>query len=54
MFKFQTKIEFLSMKIVLVLANIVDPDEMQHYVSNHLGLHCLQKYRFRSFPYTKG
>ena len=28
MFKFQTKIEFLSMKIVLVLANIVDPDKM--------------------------
>ena len=27
----------LSLKIVLILANSADPDEMQYY----LGLHCL-------------
>ena len=46
MFKYPTKIEFLSMKIVLILANIVDPDEMPHYAAFHLGLHCLPKYPF--------
>ena len=30
-------------------ANSVDPDEMQHYVAFHQGLHCLQKYSFRGF-----
>ena len=35
------KIVFLSLKIVFVLANSVDPDEMLHY---HLGLHYLSKY----------
>ena len=32
-----TKIEFLLLEIVLVLANSVDPDEMSHYVSFHLA-----------------
>ena len=32
---------FLSLKVVLVLANGADPDEMQHYAAFHLGLHCL-------------
>ena len=27
---------------------------MPHSVTFHLGLHCLQKYPFRSFPSTKG
>ena len=27
---------------------------MQHNAAFHLGLHCLQKYSFRGFPYTKG
>ena len=27
----------------------VDPDEMQHFVAFHLGLHCLPKYAFRSY-----
>ena len=31
------------MKIVFVLANVADPDEMPHYVAFHLGLHCLSK-----------
>ena len=32
---------FLSLKVVLILANSADPDEMQHYAAFHLGLHCL-------------
>ena len=31
---------FLSLKIVFVIANRIDSDEMPHY---HLGLHCLPK-----------
>ena len=33
--------------MVLILANRVDPDEMQHYAAFHLGLHCLLAYPFR-------
>ena len=33
---------FLSLKVVLILANSADPDEMQHYTAFHLGLRCLQ------------
>ena len=40
---------YFLLKIVLVLANSVDPDEMQHYAAFHPGLHCLQKYPFRCF-----
>ena len=36
------------------LENSVDPDEMPHYAAFHLGLHCLSKYPFRGFKYTKG
>ena len=45
---------FLSLKVVLILANSADPDEMQHYAAFHLGLPCLPKYLFRRFLYTKG
>ena len=45
---------FLSRKVVLILANSAGPDEMQHYAAFHLGLHCLPKYPFRGFQYTKG
>ena len=46
---------FLSLKIVLILANSADPDEMQHNAAFHLGLHCLPKYLFSSSSeYTKG
>ena len=48
--KKKKNIEFLSLKINFVLANSVDPDEMQHYVTFHLGLHCLPK--FKGFWYT--
>ena len=39
----------LSLKVVLILANSADPDEMQHYAAFHLGLYCLP----RGFQYTK-
>ena len=45
---------FLSLKIHFVLANSADPDEMQHYVAFHQGLHCLPKYLFRGFQSSKG
>ena len=45
---------FLSLKVVLILANTADPDEMQHYAAFHLGLHCLPKYHFKGCQYTKG
>ena len=45
---------FLSLKVVLILPNSTDPDEMQHYAAFHLGLHCLSKYPFRGFQDTKG
>ena len=35
-----SKLFFLSLKIVLILANSADPDEMWHYALFHLGLHC--------------
>ena len=41
------------MKNVVVLANSVDADEMQHYAAFHLGLHCLPEYTFRGFQYAK-
>ena len=44
---------FLSLKIVLILANSADPDEMQQYAAFHLGLYCLPKYLFRGFQYIK-
>ena len=40
------------MEVVLILANSVDPDEMQHYAAFHLGLHCLPKY-LSSVQYNK-
>ena len=44
---------FLSLKIVLILENSADPDEMQQYAAFRLGLHCLPKYLLRGFQYTK-
>ena len=44
---------FLSENL-FTFTNSVDPYEMQHYAAFHLGLHCLTKYPFRGFPYTKG
>ena len=44
---------FLSENI-FTLRNSVDPDEMPHSAAFHLSHHCLEKYPFRSFPYTEG
>ena len=48
------KLFLFSLKIVLVLANSADPDEMRYYAAFHLDLHCLPKYLFRGFQNTKG
>ena len=40
------------MKVVLILANSEDPDEMQHCATFHLGLHCLPKYLFDLILYV--
>ena len=37
---------FQSLKIVFILANSADPNEMPHHAAFHLGLQCLPKYRF--------
>ena len=44
----------LTLNVVLILTNIEDPDEMQHYAAFHLGLHRLPKYTFIGSPYTMG
>ena len=41
MLEFPTKIDFSSLKIILALANGVDPDEMQHYAAFHLVWYSL-------------
>ena len=43
-----------KMYFFLVSENNVEPDEIPHYVAFHMGLHCLPKYPFRGFQYTKG
>ena len=45
---------FLSLNVVLILANSEDPDKMQHYAAFHLGPYCLPKYSYRGFPVYKG
>ena len=52
--KIQNNYELQSLRIVIILANSVDPDEMPHFAAFHLGLHCLPKYPLRGFLYTKG
>ena len=42
-----------SLNIVCILANSAGPDEMPRFAAFHLGLHCLPKYPFRGFQYTK-
>ena len=37
----QVEVSSSVLKVVLILANSVEPDEMQHYVAFHLGLHYL-------------
>ena len=41
-------------KVVLILANSADPDEIQHNAAFHPGLHCLPMYTRFGFPvYTR-
>ena len=40
---------FLSLKIVNILANSEDPDEMPQFAAFHLGLQCLPKYQITGF-----
>ena len=47
---------FMSLKIVFILSNSTDSDEMAHYVhyvAFHLCLHCFPKYSFRGFQSPK-
>ena len=53
-YNFTYNIPFLSLKFECVLANSLDPDKMPHDAAFHLGLHCLPKYAFRNYLYTKG
>ena len=41
-----------SLKVVLILANSADPDEMQHHAAFHLDRYCLPKDPFRGFSLT--
>ena len=52
--KFLNNDVFMFLKVVLILENSADPDEMQHYAAIHLGLHCLPTYPFRGSKFTKG
>ena len=51
------KVCFFSLKILFyhkTHKKSVDADEMPLYAAFQLRLHCLQKYPFRGFQYTKG
>ena len=45
---------FLCLKIVFIVVNNADPDEMLPYVAFHQGLHCLPKYLFTGIKNEKG
>ena len=51
---FSEYVFFLSLKINFVVTNRADSNEMPLSVTFHMGLHCLPKYPFRGFQYTKG
>ena len=46
MSKFLNYDVFMCLKIVFILANSADPDEMPPYAAFHPGLHFLLKYLF--------
>ena len=46
-YNFQIKLYSLSLKIISVIPNSVDPDEIRHNMAFHLSFHCLPKYAFR-------
>ena len=45
---------FVSLKVILILANSVDSDEMQYYAAFHLGFHCLPKNPFMPRSHIHG
>ena len=45
----QVNIVFPSLRIVKVLANSADSDEMTHDMALHVGFHNLPKYLFPNF-----
>ena len=51
---FQIKMYLSPLNDVFILTNSANPDEMLHFLTFHLGLHCLLKYQFMGFQYTKG
>ena len=51
---FKIKCNSIPEHIVFIFTNSADPDEMLHYAAFHEGLHCLSKYPFRGFPFSKG
>ena len=44
---------FMFLNIVLILANITDPDEMWLYERYHLGFHFLLKYWITGIQYRR-
>ena len=46
--------KILSLKIVFILANSADSNEMPLYAAFHLGLHCMPKYSSTSIHNEKG
>ena len=51
--KFLNYDAFMSQRIVFILANSADPDEMPHNAAFHQGLHCLPKYLFTGIQNEK-
>ena len=43
-----------SLEIVFIFANSAGPDEMMHFATFHLGLHCLPKDPIMGFPVYNG
>ena len=39
---------FLSLNVVVILANSAEPGDMQYYAAVHLGSHYFPKYPFSS------
>ena len=54
MSKFLNYDVFIFQKIVFILANSADPDEMPHDAAFHMGLHSLPKCLFTGIQNEKG
>ena len=51
--KFQKYLVFLSLNVDFLLANTADPDQMLHYATFYLGLHCLPMYPLTGYRSLK-